>query len=116
MGKLRRGALWAIFPPAGMVASMRAGNKKDSERVVAAINQQASQPAPKPAPTPEQAIRRSEVHKHKKEIDQQLRSAGFRDKAQRMHAHMQVIRLVSDSGYSISDAIAQVIAWRNDVA
>lgn len=37
MGKLRRGALWALFPPAGLFASLRAGSRKDTRRIVDAI-------------------------------------------------------------------------------
>ena len=38
MGKLRRGLLWVALPPAGAAASYRAGKRKDTDRIVAAIN------------------------------------------------------------------------------
>lgn len=37
MGKMRRGVLWGLFPPAGAVASVRAGQRQDTERIVQAI-------------------------------------------------------------------------------
>jgi hypothetical protein len=51
-GKLTRGALWMVFPPAGAVASVRAGQRKDTQRIVDAI-ERAGRPAPAAAePTP----------------------------------------------------------------
>ncbi len=38
MGKLRRGAVWVLFPPAGAVASTHAGMKKRNQNIVNAIN------------------------------------------------------------------------------
>lgn len=49
MGKLTRGALWVGFWPAGAVASLRAGKRKDTDRIVAAI-QGPPQPRPPSAP------------------------------------------------------------------
>jgi hypothetical protein len=37
MGKLMRGALWVAFPPAGAVASVRAGQRQRTEKIVDAI-------------------------------------------------------------------------------
>lgn len=47
MGKLGRGVLWTLFPPAGAVASVRAGQKKETRRIVDAI-ERANQPPPVP--------------------------------------------------------------------
>lgn len=39
MSKLGRGALWVLFPPAGAMSSYRAGRRKDTQRIVEAIQQ-----------------------------------------------------------------------------
>jgi hypothetical protein len=49
VGKLRRGALWVLFPPAGAVASVRAGQHKDTQRIVDAIDR-THLPPPPPQP------------------------------------------------------------------
>jgi hypothetical protein len=46
MGKLTRGALWVGFWPAGLLASARAGRRKDTERIVNAIETSNATPAP----------------------------------------------------------------------
>jgi hypothetical protein len=38
LGKLSRGALWLVFWPAGALASARAGRRKDTDKIVAAIH------------------------------------------------------------------------------
>jgi hypothetical protein len=39
MGKVGRGALWLLFPPAGAISSYRAGRRRDVDRIVEAIRQ-----------------------------------------------------------------------------
>lgn len=117
MGKLRRGTLWALFPPAGAVASMRAGRRHDTQRIVDAIEHANQQPEPQtPAPiSSEAAVRRDAVIQRKKEIDRRLQEQGFSDKAQRMRAHMQVIRLVSEEGRTVDEAVSLVAGWLSDI-
>lgn len=122
MGKIRRGLLWGLFPPAGAAASMSAGRRKQTAAIVEAIEgiQPASAPAPAellvaPARTPEQQVRWGGVVEHRKEIEQRLRAGGVKVRSQRMVATMQVMRLVSDDGLTIDDAIARVLGWRSAV-
>lgn len=48
MGRLARGALWLTFLPAGAVASVRAGQRKDTKRILDAIEAQRRPPAVRP--------------------------------------------------------------------
>jgi hypothetical protein len=65
--------------------------------------------------SPEQAIRLSEVRKHRRAIEKRLKQGGFTDRMQRLEAVEQVNKLVATGGQSVDDAVERVISWRSDV-
>lgn len=65
MGKLRRGALWLTFWPAGAVASVRAGRRRDTDRIVGAIHD--AHDADAQEPTVEQLAFRTDLERRLEE-------------------------------------------------
>jgi hypothetical protein len=94
MGKVRRGALWAGFWPAGLIASVRAGNRKRHGEVLEAIRETGKPPPPS---NPEAVT----------EIAARLEAAGMTDKRQRLRTTVAAMEHVH-RGASVDEAIAAV--------
>lgn len=126
MGKLTRGALWVLFPPAGIFASYRAGRRKDTDRIVAAVGGGTATHPRRLAQaavagqlddelSADERLRFSEVRRHRGSILNKLKTAGV-PRGQRDIVYLAVADLVASDGLTIDAAIAEALRRRDAVS
>lgn len=101
MGKVTRGALWVAFPPAGIIASYRAGARKRQREVLDAI--QAGQRSP------EETLQAEMDAARVKPIAEALAARGITSQRQRLLLTIRANELCKN-GATLEQAVDEVLA------
>lgn len=120
MGRLGRGALWMLFAPAGFLASLRAGRRKDTQRIVDAIERRDDPRSLARAAAAgeledeldaQERRRLTEIRHHRRDVLTRLKAAGV-PRQQRDAAYLAVADLVGTDNMTIDAAVREVVRRR----